>query len=309
VSVTPVNAAPGLVCVGRIVREMIYFPGETRGPVLGSPPAYCSVAAARQGTRTGIVTKIGPEMPPYLLQPIIEAGVDTAGLLVSEHCTCSELIYDENGEKEIRYPSFSDPITATDIPQSYQGCGILYVCTMDNDVLLPDLAGVVAAGQISAVDLGGYGGVHMSLRNRKAVASLPRLAADVSSHFDIVKASDEDAASIFGAHDAKAAARQLLDCGPQVVVITLGKDGALVCTREKAWHVPAVPGKPVDTTGGGDTFMAGFLTEYLRSGDPLRAARWGCATAMWVIEWSGGVRLERMPPFQQVEERVRNSYH
>ena len=55
--------------------------------------------------------------------------------------------------------------------------------------------------------------------------------------------------------------------------------------------------------------MAGFLSEYLRSTDALKAAQWGCATAICVIERSGGVRLERMPAPQQVFERVNQGYH
>ena len=295
---------PGLVCVGRIVREMIYFPHEVRGPVLGSPPAYCTVAAARQGTHTGIVTKIGPGMPEYLLQPMLDAGVDTAGILRTDRTTASELVYDAQGNKEIRYPSMSAPIKARDIPPAFDGCGILYVCTMDNDVLLEDMAAVVAWGAQSAVDLGGYGGAHMSRQSRQAIPSLAQFALAVSSHFDIVKASDEDAALIFGDHDPRQAAARLLDCGSAIVIITLGKEGALVRTAGAEWHVPAVNGRPVDTTGGGDTFMAGFLSEYLRSSDPLRAAQWGCATAMCVIEQSGGVRVERMPTRAQVQARV-----
>jgi sugar/nucleoside kinase (ribokinase family) len=243
-------------------------------------------------------------MPPALLEPIIAAGVDTTGMLIGERTTASELIYDAQGNKEIRYPSMADPIKAEDIPQAYEGCRIIYVCPMDNDVLLADLAGVVARGQRSAVDLGGYGGVHMSKASRQAVPSLVNLACDVSAHFHIVKASDEDAAAIFGQHDLDEAAKKLLACGPEVVVITLGAKGALVYTAKARWHVPPVPGKVIDATGGGDAFMAGFLTEYLCSGDPLRAAQWGCATAICVIEQSGGVRLERMPTRQQVQERI-----
>lgn len=303
-----VLTTPDLVCIGRIVREMIYFPDEVRGPFLGSPPAYCAVAAARQGTRTGVVTKIGPDMPEHLLKPLVDAGVDTSGILRRDRTTASELIYDAQGNKEIRYPSMSTPITPGDIPAAFTGCGMLYICTMDNDVRLEDMAAVVAKGQHRAVDLGGYGGVHMSKQSRQAIPSLSAFAQEVSSHFDIVKASDEDAASIFGHHDALQAAKRLLACGPQIVIITLGKDGALVGTAHESWRVPAVDGRPVDTTGGGDTFMAGFLSEYLRSSDPIVAAQWGCATAMCVIEQSGGVRAERMPTRAQVQARVQQAY-
>ena len=302
------KASPDLVCVGRIVREMIYFPNEVKGPVLGSPPAYCSVAAARQGTRTGIVTKIGPDMPQSLLLPIRNAGVDTTGLLSGEKSTASELIYDLQGNKEIRYPSMSDPIHPADIPDPFDGCGLVYVCPMDEDVLLEDMPGVVSKGRISVVDLGGYGGVHMAKARRQAFSSLEKLACDVSAKFNIVKASDEDTASIFGWYEPDNAAKRLLECGPDVIVITMGKHGALVYTKGGHWQVPPVKGNAIDTTGGGDTFMAGFLSEYLRSGDPVRSAQWGCATAICVIEGSGGVRVERMPTRDQVQARFDTSY-
>ncbi|RPI86258.1 MAG: carbohydrate kinase family protein [Chloroflexi bacterium] len=302
------NPPPALLCVGRIVKEMIHFPDQVKGPVLGSPPAYCSVAAARQGTVTGIVTKISPEFPEDLLQPIIRSGVDTTGIIMGNKLTASELIYDAQGNKEIRYPSMSDSIRAEDIPGAFEGSGLIYVCPMDEDVCVEDLAGVVAKGQSSAVDLGGYGGVHMSKVRRVQFPSLSQLAKDVSSVFKIVKASDEDAISIFGWDKPQEAARILLDCGPDIVVITLGKQGALVSTRNVQWHVPPVPGNAIDTTGGGDTFMAGFLSEYLRSWDPLQSGRWGCATAICVIEQSGGVLLERMPTREQVQIRVSHYY-
>ena len=302
------DSTPDLVCVGHVISEMIYFPDGVKGPFLGSPPAYCSVAASRQGTATGISTKIGPDMPQDLLQLIIDAGVDTAGVQTRDRTTTTELIYDENGNKEIRYPSKAPPINAEDIPESYHGCRLIYLCPMDNDVLPEDIADVVKLGETTAVDLGGYGGVHMSKVNRDAVASLSDLACGVSEHFDIVKASDEDAATIFGWDNPVEAAMRLLDSGPSVVVITMGAKGALVQSAGKQWHVPPLRGKVVDTTGGGDTFMAGFLSEYLRSADPLKAAQWGCATAISVIEQTGGVRLDRMPTRSRVQARAGEGY-
>jgi len=299
---------PDLICIGHIISEMIYFPNAVKGPFLGSPPAYCSVAAARQGTKTGLSTKIGSDMPQDLLQPLIQVGVDVTGIRMANQTTTTELIYDNQGHKEIRYPNKASPIKIEDVPKSYHGCRLIYVCPMDNDVRVEDLADVVALGQVSAVDLGGYGGIHMSIANRRATASLEVLACGVAEHFDIVKASDEDALTIFGWDEPDKAAKRFLDRGTDIVVITMGENGALVSTREKRWHVPPLSGKVIDTTGGGDTFMAGFLSEYLRSADPLKAAQWGCATAICAIEQSGGVSLERMPTHQEVERRVDLGY-
>lgn len=176
---------------------------------------------------------------------------------------------------------------------------------MDNDIPPENLAGVVSLGLASAVDLGGYGGVHMSKAHREAISSLPELACEVSRHFTIVKASDEDARSIFHQDDPDKSAATLLSTGCRVVVITAGSDGAYVYTRGSRIHVPPIPTKVVDTTGGGDTFMAGFLSEYLRSGDLTEAARWGCGTAGLVIRKTGGVVSTRMPTREEVEESLK----
>ena len=114
-------STPELVCAGHIVREMIHFPDGVKGPFLGSPPAYSSVATARQGVRTGLVTKIGPDMPEELLAPFAEAGVDTSGIIEGDRTTGSELIYDKDGNKEIRYPSKAEPIKAEEIPNEFKG--------------------------------------------------------------------------------------------------------------------------------------------------------------------------------------------
>ncbi len=299
------TSPPDLVCTGHIVREIIRFPDGEKGPFLGGPPAYSSVAAARQGTRTGLVTKIGPDMPLSLLQPFAEAGVSTEGILQRDITTATELIYDEHGDKEIRYPAKAEPICGADIPKSYHGCRLIYVCTMDNDIPPEDLAGVVSLGLESAVDLGGYGGVHMSKIHREAIPSLPEFACDVSRHFTIVKASDEDARSIFGWDDPGKSAASLLSTGCKVVVITAGPEGAYVFTSGSSVHVPPISSHVVDTTGGGDTFMAGFLSEYLRSGDLSASVRWGCGTAGLVIQKTGGVLSSRMPSRQEVEEILR----
>ena len=131
----------------------------------------------------------------------------------------------------------------------------MYICTMDNDVKPQDIPGVVALGEVSGVDLGGYGGVHMSKANRAACPDLAALANGVAANFNIVKASDEDAIAIFGWDDPDRAAKIWLDGGSDVAVITAGSKGTLVYTSKGKTIVPPLPIKAIDTTGGGDTFM------------------------------------------------------
>jgi ribokinase len=55
------------------------------------------------------------------------------------------------------------------------------------------------------------------------------------------------------------------------VIATLGPDGAVAAGKAGVVRVPAIPVKPVDTTGAGDTF-AGVLSAWLDQGADLRTA-------------------------------------
>lgn len=68
-----------------------------------------------------------------------------------------------------------------------------------------------------------------------------------------------------------------------VVVLTLGAEGVLV----NGVTVPAVRTSIVDPTGAGDAFCAGFLDEWVRSGDALAAARAGVTVAARAVEAIG----------------------
>lgn len=65
---------PDLVVIGHLMEETIEFPDQTLGPVLGGVAAYFSVVASKLGTHTGIVSKIGKDMPVELLKPLCKAG-------------------------------------------------------------------------------------------------------------------------------------------------------------------------------------------------------------------------------------------
>ncbi len=68
-----------------------------------------------------------------------------------------------------------------------------------------------------------------------------------------------------------------------VVVLKLDKDGCFVCAEGYAQHHATVDVTVVDATGAGDSFNAGFLAEYLRSGNLAAAARLANNVGSWVV--------------------------
>lgn len=306
------QAPPNIVLLGHIVKEMIYFPDRQLGPVLGSPVAYGSVVAARLGERAGIVTTVGSDMPDELLQPFREAGVDTQGLLVKSGnwTTSSELIYYESGNKEIRYPQQAPLIQFEDIPLTYHKANIFYIATMDHDVPLETINRLRSLKATLAIDLGGYGGAHSREHPDKTEQRNPTRIRELVSHFDIVRASVEDCAHLFGANRVatepgeEEIVQLFLSWGAKVALLTLGERGCVVGTPGNIIRGLAQQGHVIDTTGAGDSFSTAFLVGYMHTGDITWSARFAAATVIYIIERTGGVQASRMPTRTEVDKRL-----
>jgi 1-phosphofructokinase len=82
--------------------------------------------------------------------------------------------------------------------------------------------------------------------------------------------------------DAVAAARELMTLGAQSVVVSLGRDGALLVDSLGVVHASAFVTNPKSTVGAGDALLAGYLTGSLvhdgdRAGALREAIAWGSA--------------------------------
>src|SRR5262249_60447547 len=90
-----------------------------------------------------------------------------------------------------------------------------------------------------------------------------------------------------GASDAVEGLRRLENRRTRTVV-KLGAEGCLTLDEGRPLAVPAFPTEPVDTTGAGDSFDAGFLHAWL-SGRPLRECLlWGAACGSLSTRALGG---------------------
>ena len=75
-----------------------------------------------------------------------------------------------------------------------------------------------------------------------------------------------------------AAAEELMARGAQNVLVSLGGDGALLCTEDgRRLYQPAPDGTVIGTVGAGDSTVAGFVAGWHRHGDVVEALRLGVA--------------------------------
>jgi fructokinase len=83
----------------------------------------------------------------------------------------------------------------------------------------------------------------------------------------VAKASAEDLAWLYPDQTVREVARRWQRIGPDLVVVTLGGDGAFGLTRDGTeLTVPPVPAEVVDTIGAGDSFTAGLIDALAEEG-------------------------------------------
>ncbi len=79
-----------------------------------------------------------------------------------------------------------------------------------------------------------------------------------------------------------------LESGRTLTVVKLGAEGAMTLEGDRAVEAPAFPVDPVDTTGAGDSFDAGFLHAWLAGRPLLECLRWGSACGSLSTRSLGG---------------------
>ena len=102
----------------------------------------------------------------------------------------------------------------------------------------------------------------------------------------LVKPNNHELGAIFGVKlesldEIEKYARELLAKGAQNVIISMAGDGALLVTSEGAYFAKPIKGTVKNSVGAGDSMVAGFTGEFVKSKDVVESFKWGvaCGTA------------------------------
>ncbi len=107
----------------------------------------------------------------------------------------------------------------------------------------------------------------------------------LAHHVDIVFANREETRALTGMDHEKGCAVLKDICG--IAVVLMGADGCFIGHEQEILHCPAYPVNPLDTTGAGDIFAAGFLHGYLTGKSLRECARYGALAAAEVVQVYG----------------------
>ena len=258
---------PRLLAVGHVTRDEI--PGGDR---LGGSAAYATLCASRLGWHAAALTAAGPEFEAPDELRGVEAFVQR-----SRETTRFRNIYPADGHRQQVQLGRADDIAPALAPHGWRDPEAL---------LLAPVAAEIPAGtalEFSAAVSGACGqGWLRAVDERNGTVSArawPDPAADLEG-VDVVFLSYEDVAG-----DVERA-RALLANVP-LVVLTHGREGAEIHTRDGVVRARGLPRPEVDPTGAGDVFAAAFLIGYHETRDAVEAAGFACCAASCVVEAPG----------------------
>jgi fructokinase len=134
----------------------------------------------------------------------------------------------------------------------------------------------------------------------------PDIIRDFIVQADLLKCSEEEAAWLFGTDNPVRISSQYPNLG--AILVTGGAKGCKYHLGENSGNVEAFSGEVVDTTGAGDSFVAGFLARAALGGDQIeenadlarKAVIYACGVGAMVTRRAGAIASQ--PTREQVEE-------
>ena len=109
----------------------------------------------------------------------------------------------------------------------------------------------------------------------------------VNNSADIIFANESEIKSLFETNELNDAIKKCQDT-KKIFALTLGDKGAKIIYKNEIVDIkPEVIDKLVDTTGAGDLFAAGFLTQYIKSQDLEASGKLGVKMASIIIQKFG----------------------
>ena len=256
--------------------------GLNRNEAPGGSVCNTMRAMAYLGAEVGYIGKVGTDRAGIFYEDAIrKAGVTPHIVQTKGISGCSTIFISPDGERTMA--TFLGPaatLSAKEIPDDVFGrydCIYLEGYLISNEALfLPVLQRAKKAGLKIALDLSNF----------NIVNGFKGLLSEVIPQYVQILFSNESEAETFTGLAAEQAIRKIAE-QVDIAVVTLGKRGALVGSNGLTIAVPATSSNPVDTTGAGDNFAAGFLVGLTQNASLMQAAQAGSLLAGHVIETIG----------------------
>jgi ribokinase len=274
-------------------------PGETISGsdlqiIPGGKGANQAVAAARQGANVAMIGRVGNDsFGPFLTENLKSNHVDASHVITNDSASGTAIIIvDADGQNSIVLsPGANGSVSPADVEHA----SLLNPRLLLLQLEIPIPTVLQAAQYAKANDI-------RVILNPAPAQSIPH---ELIALADFIIPNETELGLLTGheVHDiasVEEAAKILLKQGAKNVIVTLGRNGALIVSGGKSIHIPSFKVDIVDTTAAGDAFIGGLASRLLDSDvDLQQAVRYACACGAFAVTKFGA--QPSLPTKEEIE--------
>ncbi len=268
-----------ILAVGSIAFDSIKTSKGDRNKILGGSCTYFSVASSYY-TKTSIIGVVGDDFSEEQWSVFKQYNINTKSVEILPGNTFSW-----GGKYNEDYSHRETLFTHLGVFENFQPKiktdylnPILYLGNIQPDLQLDVISKIDSPYLIAADSMNLW--IDLS----------PDKVWELISKVNIFFINDEEAMQLTNQKNLENIADILINHGPEIVIIKMGGEGALITSKNKKTYISIVPNTSVfDPTGAGDSFAGGTLGFMACNGidDPVKAALHGTAIASYTVSGFG----------------------
>ncbi len=267
----------------------------------GGSAANTTHGLARLGVNCGFIGSVyKDELGDFYKKDLKEAGIDT--ILYEGKSKTGRALTFVSPDSERTFATYlgaSCEFNIDDITkETFKGYDIFHIegYQVNNTALIDHCIKLAKSlGLIVSLDLASFNVVEEKLDFLKNI---------IPEYVDIIFANEEEAKAYTGQEPAVALNTIAKQC--DIAIVKVGKEGSLIKHNDIVYTIEAIKCIPVDTTGAGDQYAAGFLYGYIHQLEFDKCGQIGALIAGKAIEKYGARIPENDWPnlLQKIDEIV-----
>ncbi len=268
-----------IVCLGEVLIDMFatemgkkMTEVESFTPKPGGAPANVAVAARRLGAETAFIGKVGDDLFGYHLENVLQnEGVQTHGMRFDHYARTTMAFIAKPDENTAEFVFYRNPGADTQLKTEELDLELIRStkCLHFGSLSLNEEPSRSATLQAIEVARSENALISFDVNYRPTLWENHMQAYDtvmsVVPHANLLKVNETELELLTGSEQLETAPEKLLDLGPELIIVTLGSKGSYFRIEEGGNFIDAFKVNTVDAVGCGDAFIAGLLTQLLKS--------------------------------------------
>ncbi len=242
--------------------------------VAGGAPANVSVGCAKLGKKSAFIGRVGNDyFGLYLKETLQKNNVDVSQMQFDNYARTGLAFISLPTSTTREFLFYRNPSADMNLDFNMLDKNFIKNTKIFHFGSITLINEPAKSSTIKAVKLAKKSGAVISydpnLRiNLWADASLAKkVILNALKYADFLKCNDEELVFLTEINDIKKACQKILKLGPKLCAITLGAKGSLIAGLKFNEFLPIIDVKTIDSTGCGDSFVAGFLSKMVEKLD------------------------------------------